>query len=112
MEIKTQNGIVKLPGIKSRVGLTSNIKDIDGNPVSYTVVGEIVFPAPSNPRKAFAIHLLKYNSGEEEIRIGYYMISQKEGRMKGKWMWGQYSPIMTKEEMKRIYLEAINRGWI
>lgn len=111
MENKDQPNVKRLKELKSRVGLTSNIKDIDGNPVSYTVVGQILIPAPSNPRKAFAIHKLQYDGGEEEIRIGYYMISQKEGPRKDKWLWGQYSPFMTKGELETINNAINNNEW-
>lgn len=103
------------PPLPSRIHKISHIKDIDENPVKYKVVDEIIFPSNSNKRKTFAIHRLRYlgenSSVEDEIRIGYYMISHK-GRMKGKWAWGQYSPFMTSEEMEKIFREAVEKEWI
>jgi hypothetical protein len=79
--------------------------------VVYTVVDEDVFVAPTNSDKAFAIHKLKFSDGRTEFRIGYYMIAQRP-RVKGKWAWGQYAPMMTKEEMAEIFSRVKAKRWI
>ncbi len=61
--------------------------------------------AESSRHKAFAIHKLKWDDGREEYRIGYYMIAQRP-RMKGKWAWGQYAPMMTEKELTEIFEHA------
>jgi len=77
----------------------------------YTVVDEDVFLAKGNRNKAFAIHKLEYKDGHEEFRIGYYMIAVRP-RAKGKWAWGQFAPMMTREEMAEIFKRLKKRGWI
>jgi hypothetical protein len=93
------------PPLPTRKGKKTHLKTIHGHPTSYEVVDEDVFVALSDPDKAFAIHKLKYNDGSEEFRIGYYMIAQRP-RMKGKWAWGQYAPMMTEKEMADIFDRA------
>jgi hypothetical protein len=82
-------------------------KDIHGQPMSYTIVGEDVFLAKSSPgkNKAFAIHKLRFSDGREQFRIGYYMIAERP-RVKGKWACGQFAPMMTSEEMAEIFDRA------
>jgi len=99
------------PPLPSRLNKTTKTKNIDGNPFEFKIVEEEIFPAPSNSRKAFCLHKIRHASGKEEFRIGYYMISQRP-RMKGKWAWGQYAPIMTAEEMRMIFERAKAKGWI
>jgi len=99
------------PPLPSRLGKETSRKDIHDRPMVYTVFDEDVFIAPSNPHKAFAIHKFKFADGHEEFRIGYYMIAQRR-RLKGKWAWGQYAPMMTKEDMFAIFDHLKKKGWI
>ena len=79
--------------------------------MEYEVIDEDVFPAPSNPKKAFCLQKLKFSDGREEFRIAYYMIAHKP-RMKDKWAWGQFAPMMTKEEMQEIFRRVTEKGWL
>ncbi len=103
--------MTEIQSLPSRLNKTTKIKRIDGSPLEYTVVEEEVFHALSNTGKAFCLHKIKHSSGKEEFRIGYYMIAHKP-RMKGKWAWGQYAPMMTAEEMKMIFDHVKEKGWI
>jgi hypothetical protein len=103
--------MTNVPSLPSRLNKTTRRKAIDGSPLEYTVVEEEVFPASSNTGKAFCLHKLQYSSGKVEFRIGYYMIAHKP-RVRGKWAWGQYAPIMTAEEMKMIFNRIKARGWV
>jgi hypothetical protein len=96
---------------KSRIGRKSKRTTIDGKPLIYEVIGDEIFLAPSNARKVFVLQKLKFDDGREELRIAYYMIAEKS-RMIGKWAFGQFAPMMTKEEMKIIFEKAKNKGWI
>lgn len=79
----------------------------------YTVDDEDVFFASSHPsgNKAFALHKLKFDDGREVFRIGYYMIAERP-RGRGKWAWGRFAPMMTREEMAEIFDRAKKKGWI
>jgi hypothetical protein len=100
-----------IPPLPSRLNKTTKTKNIKGEPIEYTVVEEDVFQAPSNEKKAFCLHKIRHISGKEEFRIGYYMIAHKP-RVKGKWAWGQYAPIMSAQEMKMIFEKVKAKGWI
>jgi len=100
------------PKLPSRLGKTTRTKTIDGQPMVYTVVDEDVFAAPSNPEKAFCLQKLHFGNGLIRFRICYYMIAHKP-RMKGKWAFGQFAPIMTgEEELRLIFERAKQKGWI
>ena len=99
------------PPLPKRLGQKTTTKRIDGSPLVYTVVDEEVFHARSNPQKAFCLHKIRFETGIEEFRIGYYMIAHKP-RMRGKWAWGQYAPMMTRDEMVEIFEKLKAKGWI
>ena len=96
---------------KSRVGKKSYRKTIDGKPMVYEVVDDEFFLAQSNERKAFYLQKLKFEDGQEIFRIAYYMIAER-GRVKGKWAFGQFAPMMTKEEMAIIFDKIKDKGWL
>jgi hypothetical protein len=99
------------PKLPSRIGKTSKIKDIHDRPVTYTVVDECVFTVGSTKQKAFCLQKLHFGNGHEEFRICYYMIAQKP-RMRGKWAFGQFAPMMTKKQMIKIFRKIKDKGWI
>jgi hypothetical protein len=100
-----------IPPLPSRKNKTTKTKGIDGSDMIYTVVDEDIFPAKSNPQKAFCLHKIRHSDGREEFRIGYYMIAYRP-RMKGKWAWGQFAPIMARSEMVEIFERAKKLGWL
>ncbi|MFA6321433.1 MAG: hypothetical protein WCY36_06220 [Candidatus Omnitrophota bacterium] len=98
------------PPFPKRLGKKTKTKGIDGSPFVYTVIDEDIFLAKSNPNKAFCLHKIIHENGKEGFRIGYYMIAHKP-RMKGKWAWGQFAPMMTKEEMLEIIDRLKAKKW-
>lgn len=46
-----------------------------------------------------------------ELRLGYY-IRGKTGKMTGKWVWGQYCPMLTEAALRRLLSKARQRGMI
>lgn len=96
---------------KTRLGKKTIGKDIDGNPMVYEVVDDELFIAPSDSRKAFCLHKLKFEDGREVFRIAYYMIAVKP-RMRGKWAFGQFAPMMSKDDMVMIFEKLKAKGWL
>ncbi len=43
--------------------------------------------------------------GDIEYRIGYYMLG-KNGRVNGKWTWGQFCPLIPKDDFRRLVAQA------
>ena len=99
------------PPLPSRLGKISHRKAIDGRPLVYTVIDEIKFVASSSNGKAFYVQKLQFEDRREEFRICYYMIAHRP-RMRGKWAYGQFAPMMTKEEMRAIFQKITDKGWI
>lgn len=104
--------ITATPPIRSHVGEQKSLRFPDGTVRSYRIVDEIAKFQTSNNQKYFCLQKLKYdNSDDEEIRFGYYIIGKKE-RMRGKWVWGQYCPLLPKADFEEMVRLAIEKGWI
>jgi hypothetical protein len=99
------------PPLPSRLGKKTRRKTIDGAPLNYVVEDEEVFVAPSDETKAFCFQKLRFDDGRVEFRLCYYMIARRP-RMKGKWAFGQFAPMMTPEELEMVFEIARRRGWI
>ncbi|HKO19198.1 MAG TPA: hypothetical protein VJU82_09965 [Acidobacteriaceae bacterium] len=99
------------PPLPSRLGKVTQRKGIDGSPLIYEVEDEEVFVAPSNAGKAFSLQKLRFSDGRIEFRICYYMIAHKP-RMKGKWAFGQFAPMMTPQELEMIMDIVCQKGWV
>ena len=72
-------------------------------------VGRFVTLRQSNYQvKMFVLQELHVGKGEPEVRIGYYIVSKKMLRNKGKLslQWGQFNPNFPKKDLK----ELIKRG--
>ena len=83
---------------------------IDGVRVHRTVEDEIVL----KQGKDKLIYLQKirlHETGKIEYRFTYYMRGFKEGRMKGKWVFGQYSLTLPAGHLARLVAKARQRGW-
>lgn len=106
-----ENNLPPSPQLPSRLNKRTERITIDGQPLNYIVIAEEVFLAQSNPRKAFALHKLRFDDNSEEIRICYYMIAEKP-RMRGKWAYGQYAPMMTPDEARLIFSKLSEAKWI
>lgn len=98
------------PPLPSRIGKPTRTRRIDGRPLHYTVEEEVSFIAPSNPDKAFYLQKRVFDDAVE-FRICYSMIAHKP-RMKGKWAFGQFAPMVTAEEMKLLFENAQQKGWL
>lgn len=78
----------------------------------YKVLDEIVHIPPSNDGKALYLQLLQFeDDGREEMRFCYYMIGHKP-RAKGKWLYGQFAPMIRREDFDEIVSRARQKGWI
>ena len=51
----------------------------------------------------------KWRKGDIEYRIGYYIIG-RIGRAKGKWVWGQFCPIIPQTDLLRLIDKAKNEN--
>ena len=85
---------------------------IDGRMTTYKVLDEITRIPPSNPGKALYLQLLQFaDDGRKEMRLCYFMIAHRP-RMRGKWVFGQFAPMIREEDFSYLIAEARKRGWI
>jgi len=49
---------------------------------------------------------INWKKGDIEYRIGYYVVG-KNGRVKNKWTWGQYCPLIPQEDFKKLIKKAV-----
>ena len=100
------------------------IKDIgrEGNHFLYREAW--TFTKQSNlPEKVFIIERFRkettegtlayrnWKKGDIEYRIGYYIVGQI-GRARGRWVWGQFCPIIPAKDLKSLFKKAKQEGVI
>lgn len=64
------------------------------------------------PLKMFVLQELDIDREEPEVRLGYYIVSKRILRDKGKLalMWGQFNPNIPKKDLKELIKKAENKG--
>lgn len=103
---------MRLPEWPITKGKQGQSKMPDGSVRRFTVEGEIRRAQSTEPEtKVLYLQRLRFDDGHDELRLGYYIIGKKP-RMAGRWVWGQFAPIMPVEDFKAIVTEAQQRGWI
>lgn len=96
----------------THVGHRTNRKTINGDPMRYVVLDEIIRVPTTNRDKAIYLQLIKHETdGRLEMRLCYFMIGQK-GKTKGRWVFGQYAPMIGKKDFRFLLKEAQARGWV
>jgi hypothetical protein len=102
---------------RSRIGKVTRTRRIDGSPLEFRVDDDDLFTAPSNAKKAYLLQKVRMDDGEgfdkghDEYRIAYYMIGHRK-RVRGKWAFGQFAPIMTPEDLVAIVKRMKEKGWL
>jgi hypothetical protein len=88
-------------------------KAIDGNPVHVTITGEIkIEQSIAAHKKLICLQQIRFEAdGHTEYRFTYYMIGVKEGKTKGRWVFGQYSLVIPAEDLKILLAKAREAGW-
>jgi hypothetical protein len=100
------------PKPPSRIGKVTRRQYIDGSPMSYRVLDEIVHVPRGNRGKAIYLQLLQFeDDGRTEMRLCYYMIGHR-GRTKGRWVYAQYAPMIRKKDFEHIISKAREKGWV
>lgn len=64
------------------------------------------------PMKMFVLQELYVGKKEPEVRVGYYIVSKKMLRDKGKLsiQWGQFNPSFPKKDLKELLKRAEKKG--
>jgi hypothetical protein len=104
--------VTSTPPLPSNIGKTKPLTYIDGSTTTYTVLDEIRRIPLSNPGKALYLQVLQFaDDDRKEMRLCYYMIAHRP-RMKGKWVFGQFAPMIREEDFRYLIAEAQKRGWV
>ncbi len=102
---------MRTPLKPSRKGKTSTIKNILGKKRNFTVIDEIKRSESVNKEKLIVLQKLLFEDGTIRYRLGYYIIGKKP-KMAGKWVWGQYAPIMRKRDFRAILQRVLKKKWL
>ena len=79
--------------------------------VRYQIIDEISKFQDSSKSKVIVLQLVEFDNRKTEVRIGYYIIGKKPGKMRGRWVWGQYAAFMPLKVFQSLVSEARKRGW-
>ncbi|HET7921678.1 MAG TPA: hypothetical protein VFM15_02880 [Gammaproteobacteria bacterium] len=99
-----------LPKWPDNIGKIRDIKAIDGKPIRFTVLDEILHPETGLPQKLICFQPIRWDSGGTALRLGYYMLGWKEKR-RGMWVCGQYSTFLDPRDLSAVMEEAKSCGW-
>jgi hypothetical protein len=102
-----------LPPLPSTVGKRGRLVEPLGRVWDYIVLDEVRREQTGYPTCIFVLQRIKYDDdGRVELRFGYYIIGQREGRTRGKWCWGQYAPMLPASDFEALVKMATEKGWI
>lgn len=91
---------VDVPKIKESGTITS----IEGKTVKFEIGKYILLQQSDYKPKYFIlqeIFFLTSKGRRKELRFGYY-IKGKKPKMRGKWVWGQYAPLIPVGDLRKL----------
>lgn len=91
---------------------TGSAKTPDGRILRYEIVDEIEKIVGKKAGKKLVLQKILFSDGRSQLRLGYYVLGQKEGNMKGHWVWGRNAPFMDFPEFQNLLESAKTKGWI
>lgn len=105
--------IKKTPALPDNRGTRTSWKNIKGQRRHVVIEDEIRHVQLNNPRKVIFLQKVVFpKKNLWELRLCYYMIGEKKGRTKGKWVFGQYATLIPSKDFEIIFQKAKRRGWI
>jgi len=103
--------MTQVPPLGSTVGSTARLSFPDGSRMAWRVVAEI--RRHEDSEKILLLQRLQAvaDPAKEMFRFCYYIVGKKP-KMKGKWVWGQFAPFITRGNFEAMLEEAREKGWI
>jgi len=93
------------------IGKNGSAKFPDGEVRGYTIVDEIKHRQSTYGGKFFYLQKIKFDDGVLEYRFCYYIIGKKPS-VKGRWVFGQFAPLIPKRDFEAIIKKAVRKGFI
>lgn len=116
---ETYQKFITRKNVQFKLGKEIAMKDIGRNgKVFYKIVARTFMLQSNLADKVFVIERLRQTKiegkishpktdkiGDQIYRIGYYIIA-KNGKSKGKWVWGQFCPTLPIKDLKKLLDKA------
>ena len=83
----------------------------DGKITHFMIEDEIVRITLNAPYKLLYLQKIKYENDIIQLRLAYYIIGKKP-KMQGRWVFGQFAPLMSFEDFRAIVDEARKKSWL
>lgn len=107
-----------LPDLPSHKGHERTKHNPDGTKERFKILDEIHHIQSTNPKKAFYLQKIRFDDdgsgrfkGRTELRLAYWIIGEKK-RMKDKWAFGQYAPMIPVKDFNYIIRKAKRKGFV
>jgi hypothetical protein len=104
----------ELPPRPVTIGKTGRVTSIDGRQRRFKVLDEVVVRQRVVDRgssKLIYFQKIQFEQAKRmEYRFAYYMLGVKPGA-KGRWVFGQYAPMIPATELKKLLAAARARAW-
>ena len=102
-----------IPPLPSTVGKRGQYVEVHGDVHPFSVVDEVRREQTGSDHQCILVfQRIQYDEGGEELRLGYYIIGKREGRMQGKWCWGQYATMAPACDFEALVKMATEKGLI
>ncbi len=119
--IEKEDELKKILEKKDKIGIEEELKGV--KKISYDPIKRrIVMKQSNHNQKALVLEELEipeelgkfyeenipgYKQTKKELRIGYYIIDKN-----GKWCWGQYTPHLPVEDLRKLMEKAKEKNFI
>ena len=101
------NKVKKLP--KLIIKDSGSIIDINGKHKNFKIGKYVTLEQSDYSEKIFVLQEILFEDGRKELRLGYYIIGKKP-RTRDKWVWGQYCPLFSKQDLIKLIEKAKKKG--
>ena len=95
----------------NNIGKRGVVKFPDGKVLRFTIIDELKHRQSTYSKKYFYLQKIKFETGIIEYRFCYYIIGKKPS-VKGRWVFGQFAPLIPKNDLMVIIKKAVKRGFI
>lgn len=78
----------------------------------FKILDYLIHRQSNSPHKYLTIEVIQPSwHREKELRFGYYILGKKR-KVYGKWVWGQFAPLIPLKDLRRLLKKAKRKGLI